>query len=59
MSGGGDWTTPSQVTDLVLASGTLDAFTGRYVPAGADSEEALIAEAAVWLDKLTRRLVLD
>src|SRR5699024_10740770 len=45
---GDDWTSPEQVTDLALAlsSGTLDAFTGRYVRAGADSEESLLAEAS-------------
>lgn len=58
--GEGDWTTPSQVSDLALAlaSGSLDAFTGRYVRAGADSEESLIAEAATGLEESTRRLVL-
>ncbi|WGP04862.1 SDR family oxidoreductase [Bacillus subtilis] len=56
---GDDWTSPEQVTDLAvaLASGTLDAFTGRYVRAGADTEESLLAEAAGLADK-TRRLVL-
>ncbi|WP_209323209.1 SDR family NAD(P)-dependent oxidoreductase [Brevibacterium renqingii] len=56
---GDDWTSPEQVTDLALAlaSGTLDAFTGRYVRAGADSEESLLAEAAGLADK-TRRMVL-
>ena len=58
--GEGDWTSPEQVTDLAvaLASGTLDSFTGRYVRAGADTEESLLAEAADGLDKSTRRLVL-
>ncbi|MDN5606390.1 MAG: SDR family oxidoreductase, partial [Kocuria sp.] len=58
--GEGDWTSPQQVTDLALAlsSGTLDAFTGRYVRAGADTEESLLAEAAAGLEKSTRRLVL-
>lgn len=57
---GDDWTTPSDVTDLALAlaSGTLDAFTGRYVRAGKDSEESLIAEAAGGLADSDRRLVL-
>lgn len=57
---GDDWTSPAQVTDLALAlaSGTLDAFTGRYVRAGADSEESLIAEAADGLSESSRRLVL-
>lgn len=56
----GDWTTPEQVTDLALAlaSGSLDAFTGRYVRAGADTEESLRAEAAAGLSDSTRRLVL-
>lgn len=57
--GEGDWTSPEQVTDLavVLASGTLDAFTGRYVRAGADTGDSLLAEAAGF-EKSTRRLVL-
>ena len=57
---GDDWTSPKQVTDLALAlaSGTLDAFTGRYVRAGADSEESLLAEAAGGLSDSTRRLTL-
>ena len=57
---GDDWTSPEQVTDLAvaLASGTLDAFTGRYVRAGADSEESLLAEAADGLSDQTRRMVL-
>lgn len=56
----GDWTTPQQVTDLALAlaSGSLDAFTGRYVRAGADTEQSLLAEAAGGLSDSTRRLVL-
>lgn len=58
--GEGDWTTPSQVTDLALAlaSGTLDAFTGQYVRAGADTEESLLAEVGAGVEKATRRLVL-
>ena len=57
---GDDWTSPDQVTDLALAlaSGTLDEFTGRYIRAGADSEESLLAEAAAGLSEKTRRLVL-
>ena len=57
---GDDWTSPEQVTDLAvaLASGTLDVFTGRYVRAGADSDESLIAEAAAGLSDSSRRLVL-
>ena len=55
-----DWTSPQQVTDLALAlsSGTLDAFTGRYVRAGADTEESLLTEAAAGFTESTRRLVL-
>lgn len=55
-----DWTSPQQVSGLAvaLASGTLDAFTGRYVRAGADTEESLLAEAASGLSDSTRRLVL-
>ena len=58
--GEGDWTSPQQVTDLALAlsSGTLDAFTGRYVRAGADTEESLLAEAAAGFTESSRRLVL-
>lgn len=58
--GEGDWTSPEQVTDLAvaLASGTLDAFTGRYVRAGADSEESLLAGGAAELADSARRLVL-
>ena len=57
---GDDWTSPEQVTDLALAlaSGTLDAFTGRYVRAGKDSESSLLVEAASGLSDSTRRLVL-
>ena len=57
---GDDWTSPDQVTDLALAlaSGTLDAFTGRYVRAGKDSESSLLVEAASGLSDSTRRLVL-
>ncbi|WP_025779809.1 SDR family NAD(P)-dependent oxidoreductase [Brevibacterium sp. VCM10] len=57
---GDDWTSTEQVTDLAvaLASGTLDAFTGRYVRAGKDSEESLIAEAAGGLSDANRRMVL-
>ena len=58
--GEGDWTSPAQVTDLAvaLASGSLDAFTGRYVRAGADTEESLTAEVAAGLSETTRQLVL-
>lgn len=58
--GEGDWTSPEQVTDLALAlaSGTLDSYTGRYVRAGKDSEESLLAEAAAGSSDSSRRLVL-
>lgn len=57
--GDGDWTTPEQVSGLAvaLASGTLDAFTGRYMRAGADTEESLLAEATGF-ENSARRLVL-
>lgn len=57
--GEGDWTTPADVTSLALAlaSGTLDGYTGRYVRAGADTEESLLA-AAAGLSDSDRRLVL-
>ncbi|WP_193086396.1 SDR family oxidoreductase [Brevibacterium aurantiacum] len=58
--GEGDWTSPEQVTDLALAlaSGTLDAFTGRYVRAGTDNEESLLAEVGAGFGKSTRRILL-
>lgn len=57
--GEGDCTSPEQVTDLAvaLASGALDAFAGRYVRAGADSELALLEEAS-GLEESSRRIVL-
>ena len=57
---GDDRTSPALVTDLALAlaSGTLDAFAGRFVSAGADSEAALIDEAAAGLSDSARSLVL-
>lgn len=57
---GDDWTSPQQVMDLALAlaSGTLDAFTGRYVRAGADSEESLLAEHDSAQPNQTRKLIL-
>ena len=42
---------------MALASGTLDAFTGRY-SAGADTEESLLAEADGGLSDANRRMVL-
>ena len=43
-----EWTAPERVTDLLLAlcSGELDAWSGRYVRAGADTPASLRAQAA-------------
>jgi NAD(P)-dependent dehydrogenase (short-subunit alcohol dehydrogenase family) len=43
-----EWTAPEEVVDLVLAlaSGELDAWSGRMVRAGADTPESLRARAA-------------
>ncbi len=56
-----EWTDPSEVTDLVLAlaSGGLDAWSGRLVRAGADTPESLRARAAAGLGPTERTLVLD
>lgn len=53
------WTTPVELVDLALglAGGRLDAYTGRYVRAGTDTVESLLAEAPD-LGTDTRRLVL-
>lgn len=53
LRGKSNWTAPEQVADpaLALASRNLDAFIGRYVPAGADTEESLIAGTAVALTR--------
>lgn len=58
--GDADWTTPAQVSDLAvaLASGELDELTGRYIRAGADTPQSLLAEAAAGLSDSARRLVL-
>lgn len=44
---GGDWTAPRAVVELALAlaSGRLDAWTGRYVRAGIDTPESLESAA--------------
>lgn len=57
--GGGDRTAQADVTDLALAlaSGTLGAFTGRYVRAGAESEVSLLADV-VGLEGLNRQVVM-
>lgn len=56
---GDDWTSPASVVALALAlaSGELDAYSGRFVRAGQDAPEALRAAAAT-LGPDTRRLVL-
>ncbi|MBA3620688.1 MAG: SDR family oxidoreductase [Acidothermales bacterium] len=45
--GEGDWTPPQRMVDLVLAvaAGRLDALSGRFLHAGKDAVEALIAAA--------------
>ena len=42
-----EWTSPEEVTDLVLglASGELDAWSGRFVRAGADTVDSLRGQA--------------
>ncbi len=54
------WTDPADVTAMVLAlaSGELDAFSGRFVRVGADSPESLRAAAARGLDHDARTLRL-
>ena len=56
-----DWTSPDEVTALVLAlaSGELDAFSGRFVRAGVDTPESLRAMAARGLDPGERTLTLQ
>lgn len=55
-----DWTDPGEVTALLLAmaSGELDAFSGRMVRAGADSLEVLRAKVAHGLPEAARMLRL-
>ncbi len=54
------WTPPEEVTALVLAlaSGELDAFSGRFVRAGVDTPESLRAMVARGLDTGERTLAL-
>ena len=54
------WTDPMDVTHLVLAlaSGELDAWSGRFVRAGVDTPESLSERARSGLDDDTRRLRL-
>lgn len=55
-----EWTDPVDVTDLALAlaSGDLDAYSGRMVRAGADDVETLRAEAAAGLPEGARTIRL-
>ncbi len=55
-----EWTTPEEVCALVLAlaSGELDAFSGRFVRAGIDTPESLRALAEQGLDPGERMLDL-
>lgn len=50
-----EWTSPREVTDLVLAlaAGGLDAWSGRMVRAGVDTPESLSARAAAGLGRAT------
>jgi NAD(P)-dependent dehydrogenase (short-subunit alcohol dehydrogenase family) len=55
-----EWTDPDDVTELVLAlvSGELDAWSGRFVRAGADTVASLRARAQAGLGQEERTLVL-
>jgi NAD(P)-dependent dehydrogenase (short-subunit alcohol dehydrogenase family) len=55
------WTDPAEVTNLVLAlaSGDLDAWSGRFVRAGVDTPETLAQQAAAGMDSDARRLRLQ
>jgi len=54
------WTDPRDVTSLVLAlaSGELDAWSGRFVRAGVDTRESLTEQARIGLDDDARMLRL-
>ncbi|HEX5335602.1 MAG TPA: SDR family NAD(P)-dependent oxidoreductase, partial [Propionicimonas sp.] len=54
------WTDPTDVTDLVLAlaSGELDAWSGRFVKAGADTPATLHERARLGMDDDARTLRL-
>jgi NAD(P)-dependent dehydrogenase (short-subunit alcohol dehydrogenase family) len=54
------WTAPEEVTTLLLAlaSGELDAWSGRMVRAGVDTVESLRARADQGLDETDRTLGL-
>ena len=53
-----EWTSPQEVVDLVLAlaSGALDAWSGRMVRAGVDTPESLRARATRGLDDADRTI---
>jgi NAD(P)-dependent dehydrogenase (short-subunit alcohol dehydrogenase family) len=55
-----EWTSPQEVVDLVLAlaSGDLDAWSGRMVRAGADTPASLRERAAAGLDPDDRTITL-
>jgi NAD(P)-dependent dehydrogenase (short-subunit alcohol dehydrogenase family) len=55
-----EWTSPEEVTTLLmaLASGELDAWSGRMVRAGVDTVESLRARARAGLDDTARTLGL-
>ncbi|GGL25596.1 SDR family oxidoreductase [Phycicoccus endophyticus] len=57
-----EWTSPQEVTDLVLAlaGGELDAFSGRFLRAGIDTVESLraLASRGLGADERTLELVL-
>jgi hypothetical protein len=54
------WTDPTDVTNLVLAlaSGQLDAWSGRFVQARVDTPESLREQAELGLDDDARTLRL-
>jgi len=55
-----EWTDPTDVTSLVLAlaSGELDAWSGRFVQARVDTPESLLEQAELGVDSDARRLRL-
>jgi NAD(P)-dependent dehydrogenase (short-subunit alcohol dehydrogenase family) len=55
-----DWTSPAEVTALVLAmaDGTLDAWSGRLVRAGVDTVASLSRRAAAGLGERDRTVGL-
>jgi hypothetical protein len=55
-----EWTDPADVAELLLAlaSGRLDAWSGRMVRVGVDTPESLVERAAQGLDDADRTLGL-